>query len=303
MTTSNPESGPWTVSRLLAWTQEHFAHHGVDSPRLCAELLLAHAMECTRIHLYTRHDSVPDENILQRFRASLLQAVTGRPIAYLTGKKEFFSLVFEVTPDVLIPRPETEILVERTIDLVRHSKGTLSSVLDLGTGSGCIAVSLAKHLPGVTITASDVSEPALAIARRNAERHEVAELITFVLGDLFVPWPATDPQFDIIVCNPPYVATAPDTPVDENVRRFEPHLALFAGPEGLDIIHRIVNEAPARLKPGGHLLLEIGFDQSRKLHDLLDNTDWQDVTAYCDGAGHERAIHARHHAADKVQIV
>ena len=311
MASSSAESGPWTVARLLAWTRDHLRHHGVESPRLCAEILLAHAMDCERIHLYTRFDTVPGEGVLTPFRAAVREAVTGRPIAYLIGTKEFFSLTFEVTPDVLIPRPETEILVERTIDRVRHSNGALRSILDLGTGSGCIAVSLAKHLPDTQVYASDVSEPALAVARRNAERHGVLDRIHLACGDLFDPWsPAPGggsahdnvPPFDVIVSNPPYVATSADTPVADDVRRYEPEVALFAGPDGLETIRRIVAAAPRHLSAGGHLLMEVAFDQADKLRGLLDNPIWQDIVAYRDAAEHERVVHARRRAADNMQV-
>ncbi len=299
MGASIAESGPWTVSRLLAWTREYLQRQRVESPRLCAELLLAHAMGCPRIRLYTQYEAVPGPEELAKFRAAVRAAASGTPIAYLTGTKEFFALEFEVTPAVLIPRPETEVLVERTIDLVRHSQG-LRKLLDLGTGSGCIAIALGRNLPDLELYASDNSEPALEVAHRNAARHSLAERIEFRHGDLFAPWstPATGaaagvPPFDVIVSNPPYVATAPGTPVEENVRRYEPPDALFAGPEGLDVIRRIVAEAPPLLAPGGHLLLEMGFDQARKVRDLLSSPDWHEVTTYRDAAGHERAVHAR----------
>lgn len=269
-------------------------------------------MGCERIRLYTQFDAVPGEEVLAGFRASVRAAAAGQPIAHLTGAKEFFSLSFEVTPDVLIPRPETETLVERTIDLVRNSEGAIRSILDLGTGTGCIAISLAKHLPDTALYASDVSEPALAVARRNAERHDVAGRIEFALGDLFEAWPAGSagteaggapgPTFDLIVSNPPYVATAPGTPVADDVREYEPHVAVFAGPEGLDVIRRIVAEAPGRLSAGGHLLLEIAFDQAGKLRALLDAAHWRDVATYPDGAGHERVVYARRRAGDRAQV-
>jgi len=299
MAPPNTDSGPWTIARLLSWTREHLARAGVESPRLCAEILLAHAMHCERLQLYTQYDRVPDEEVLAPFREAVRQAARGQPVAYLTGRKEFFSLSFEVTPEVLIPRPETEILVERTIDLVRRSSGTVRSILDLGTGSGCIAVSLALHLPEVSICASDISEAALAVARRNAERHKVGARIEFALGDLFEPWtgrpgrPDAATRFDAIVSNPPYVSTDPEAPVEQSVRRFEPQVALMAGPEGLDVIRRLVIESPRHLTAGGHLLMEIGFDQAERVRALLEAGGWQDILGYRDGAGYLRVFHAR----------
>jgi release factor glutamine methyltransferase len=297
MSPAETDASAWTVARLLAWTRDYLQRSGIESSRLCAEILLAHAMRCERIHLYTRFEQVPSSDVLDTFRALVKQAGTGQPIAYLTGTKEFFSLTFEVTPDVLIPRPETEILVERTIDIVRKSPGAGGAILDLGTGSGCIAVSLARHLPQARLFASDISEAALGVAQHNAQRHAVTERIEFRCGDLFEPWNGSDsgdtpPTFDIIVSNPPYVATT-GTPVAANVRDFEPHGALFAGPEGLDVISRLVAAAPDRLRPGGHLLMEMAFDQSRAVRSLLAGAAWQDIVTYRDGAGHERVVHAR----------
>ncbi|MCK4342685.1 MAG: peptide chain release factor N(5)-glutamine methyltransferase [Phycisphaerae bacterium] len=294
----------WTVARLLAWTRDYLQRQEIESPRLCAEILLAHAMRCERLRLFTCYDQVPGADVRTAFRELVKQAATGRPIAYLTGTKEFFSLTFEVTPDVLIPRPETEILVERTIALVRKSPDTLRSLLDLGTGSGCIVISLAKHLPRVRLAAGDISEAALIVARRNAERHGVTKQIDFHRGDLFEPWSRADSKhsaFDVIVCNPPYIGTV-NAPVEADVKDYEPHTALFAGPAGLDVIRRVLDQAPARLNTGGHLLLELAFDQADAIRGLLNSTYWQDVVTYRDAAGHERVLHIRRTAAEHAQV-
>ncbi len=308
MSTAETDESAWTVARLLAWTREYLEQCGIESPRLCAEILLAHAMQCERIQLYTRFEHTPEEGVRGRYRELVKQAATGHPIAYLTGTKEFFSLTFEVGPDVLIPRPETEILVERTIDLVRKNPEAGGAILDLGTGSGCIVISLAKHLPEVRLAASDVSEEALAIARRNAERHGVGQRIDFRQGDLFEPWsrPVTGDdaglnRFDTIVCNPPYVGTG-GAPLDANVRDHEPHGALLAGPDGLDVIRRVLAETPRWLSGGGHLLLEMAFDQEPAVRELLTAARWQGIVMYRDGAGHERVVHARRPAADNAQV-
>jgi len=290
----------WTVNRLLSWTREYLERHGVESPRLCAELLLAHTLRCQRIELYTRYEYTPPPDALSAFRELVRQAAEGRPIAYLTGTKEFFSLPLEVTPDVLIPRPETEILVERTIDLVRKSAARLRTILDLGTGSGCIIISLARHLPDAQLFASDISPEALAVARRNADRLGVGQRIEFRCGDLFTCWTtpchpsnaAPSPRFDVIVCNPPYVATQ-GAPVEPAVRRYEPPGALFAGPDGLDVIRAVVAAAPAWITPRGHLLMEVAFDQAPAVRGLLATGPWTDIVTYRDGAGHERVVHAR----------
>lgn len=291
MDANTARTSAWTVGRLLAWTREHFERRGLDAPRLCAEILLAHAMRCERLRLFTRHDEAPAEEVLARFRESVRQAAAGKPIAYLTGTKDFFSLAFDVTPDVLIPRPETEILVERTIDWVRKRCGGAARILDLCTGSGCIAVALARHLPNSTIVASDVSAAALAVARRNAVKHEVDGRVMFAEGDLFAACPGVEP-FDVIVSNPPYVAEN-DPALAANVRDYEPPVALFGGDDGLAVLRRIIADAPAALRVGGSLLLEIGYNQAAAVRELLRGTLWSECSGYKDGGGHERVIHAR----------
>jgi release factor glutamine methyltransferase len=296
MSRAEAQNKPWTVTQLLDWTRGYFEKHGVESPRLCAEILLAHAMACDRIELYTRYQTVPTEETLRTFRAAVREAADGKPIAYLTGTKEFFALEFEVTPDVLIPRPETEVLIERTIDLLRHDQHHKHTILDVGTGSGCIAISLAKHLPQVAICASDVSPTAVEVARRNARRHGLLERIEFRVGDLFEPW-GSERRFDVIVSNPPYVAESDAASLPANVRDFEPREALFAGDDGLLVVRRLIAEAPQYLRPGGRLLTEVAYNQSGAVRGLLDESAWSDIVTYRDALGHERVVHARHRAS------
>lgn len=314
MNANQPDSGSWTVARLLAWTREYFERCHVESPRLCAELLLSAAMGCDRLRLYTQHERVPEESIRNRFREHVKSAATGKPIAYILGVKEFFSLSFDVTPDVLIPRPETEILVERALALLgtspaigrkRDAEGAAvpppprddpqspaPSVLDLCTGSGCIAIAIARHEQRASLTASDVSPAAIDVARRNAQRHAVDGRIQFRVGDLFAAIPDGE-RFDLIVTNPPYVALSDPESLAPNVRAYEPHLALFAGADGLDVVRRIIAEAPARLNAGGQLLMEIAFNQAANVNALLAQAGWHDVALYRDAAGHARVAHAR----------
>lgn len=299
MTGAGHDAEVWSVQRLLTWTQNYFQQQGLEAPRLCAEILLAHAMNTERLRLYTCFNDTPDEATRTRFRALVRAAATGQPIAYLTGTKEFFSLAFEVDPAVLIPRPETETLVERTVSLVRKSSETLKRILDVGTGSGCIAVSLARHLPDVDVFASDVSEDAVAVAQRNAARHGCGGRIEFRTGDLLAPW--ADETFDIIVANPPYVARE-GAPVDDAVRTFEPAAAVFAGPDGLDVIRRLIADARGHLRGDGHFLMEMAFDQADAVRALLDDATWQDVVTYRDGGGHERIVHARRRADEQAQV-
>ncbi|QOJ13816.1 MAG: peptide chain release factor N(5)-glutamine methyltransferase [Planctomycetia bacterium] len=303
MEASGKSTTAWTVERLLGWTREHLTRRGIESPRLCAEILLADALRCERIQLYARHDSTPEPDALSRFREVVRRAGEGAPIAYLTGRKEFYSLAFEVNSDVLIPRPETELLVERVIHRARRGEGPIRDIVDVGTGSGCIAIALAKHLPEARLFASDVSGGALAVARRNADKHGVAERVRYREGALLNPWTpgrgsadgdaALPPVFDVIVSNPPYVATAARDLVARNVLDFEPHLALFAGADGLDVIRALIPAAVQRLRPGGRLLLEIGFDQAAAVRVLLTEGGWLGIETVRDSNRHERVIEAQ----------
>jgi release factor glutamine methyltransferase len=257
---------PWTVGRLLTWTTDYLKKSGADSPRLDAEVLLAEARGCQRIELYTSFEEVVDDAVRAKFRELVKRRAEGMPVAYLVGRKEFYSLSFRVTPDVLIPRPETEHVVITVLDLL---KGKASpGIVDVGTGSGCIAVTLAKHLPTARVTAIDVSAGALAIARENATTHGVADRITFVESDLLANLPRGD-SLDVIVSNPPYVTEAEWTELPTELRDFEPKLALVGGATGLEITRRLVPQAAERLKPGGWLVLEIHSGLERQTHELL----------------------------------
>lgn len=249
---------PWTVGRLLTWTSDYLQQHEADSPRLDAELLLAQSLGCKRIELYTRYDEVVADEPRGKFRNLVKQRAAGMPVAYLLGRKEFYSRDFRVTPDVLIPRPETEHLVIAALDRLREAaKSGAPRICDVGTGSGCVAVTLAKELPTLQVTAIDISGPALQIAQENAEKHGVAERIEFVEGDLLEPV-AAEAAYDAIVSNPPYIGLVEKPTLPRDVLQFEPHAALFSGEDGLDAIRQLVAQAPSRLKPGGWLLIEFG---------------------------------------------
>lgn len=249
---------PWTVGRLLKWTSDYLQQHAADSPRLDAELLLAQSLGCKRIELYTRYDEVVADEPRGKFRQLVKQRAAGMPVAYLLGRKEFYSRDFRVTPDVLIPRPETEHLVIAALDRLREvAKAGVPRICDVGTGSGCVAVTLAKELPTLQVTAIDISRPALQIAQENAEQHGVAERVEFVAGDLLQPI-AAEPAYDAIVSNPPYIGLVEKPTLPRDVLEYEPHAALFSGEDGLDAIRQLVAQAPSRLKPGGWLLIEFG---------------------------------------------
>jgi release factor glutamine methyltransferase len=245
----------WTVGRLLGWTTDWLAARGAESARLDAEVLLAHVRGCPRIALYTAFDTPVAEAERARFRGLVKRRGEGEPVAYLVGSREFFSLPFSVTPDVLVPRPETEGLVVRVLDLCKAAAAP--RIVDVGTGSGAIAVALAKHLPRASFVATDVSAAALAVARGNAERHGVADRITFVAGDLLGDPRAAGP-WDVIVSNPPYVREDEFAALPRDVREHEPRGALVAGPRGVEIVERLAAEAEERLTPGGWFVVEIG---------------------------------------------
>jgi len=245
----------WTVGRLLGWTTEWLAARGAESARLDAEVLLAHVRGCPRIALYTAFDTPVSEAERTRFRGLVKRRGEGEPVAYLVGSREFFSLPFTVTPDVLVPRPETEGLVVRVLDLCKAAAAP--RIVDVGTGSGAIVVTLAKHLPRASFVATDVSAAALAVARDNAGRLGVADRITFVECDLLGDPRAAGP-WNVIVSNPPYVREDEFAALPRDVREHEPRTALVAGPHGIEVVERLAAEAEERLAPGGWLVMEIG---------------------------------------------
>jgi len=245
----------WTVGRLLGWTTEWLTGKGSEAPRLEAEVLLAHVRGCQRIALYTAFDTPVAEAERGRFRELVKRRGEGEPVAYLVGSREFFSLPFRVTPAVLVPRPETEGLVIRVLDLCRPQSAP--RIVDVGTGSGVIAITLAKHLPQAKITATDISPAALAVARDNAGRHGVADRIEFLECDLLDHPQAAGP-WDVMVSNPPYVREDEFESLPRDVRLHEPKAALVSGPSGVEIIERLAALATERLVPGGWLLCEIG---------------------------------------------
>jgi release factor glutamine methyltransferase len=284
----------WTVGKLLTWTIDYLGKHGAENPRLDAEVLLAHARGSRRIDLYAAYGEVADEKTRTEFRELVRRRAAGTPVAYLVGHREFYSLDFEVTPDVLIPRPETEHVVVALLDRVkpRPDKNTTLEIADVGTGSGILAVCAAKYVPMSHVTAIDISAAALAIARRNAERHGVADRIEFIESDLFANV-TSDRQFDYIVGNPPYVSTKEMAALATDVRDHEPRPALHAGEGGTDVIKPLIDQAAVRLKPGGGLLIEVSPMIATDVEKLI-----RDAGAFTLGptirdlAGHRRVVQA-----------
>ncbi len=232
-----------------------------DAARLEAEVLLSHVLDISRTALLTHPERILTPDQLANYQTLIRRRASCYPLPYLTGRVEFYNLEFEITPEVLIPRPETETLVDLALahcSSSTHSSSTHSLIADVGTGSGCIAVSLAVHLPRATIYAIEISPVALAVARRNVERHGVAARVRLVVGDVLTPRPGL---VDLIVSNPPYIPTGDCGSLPASVRDYEPRLALDGGPDGLVTIRRLLAQAPAVLRPGGALLIEIGADQ------------------------------------------
>ncbi len=283
----------WTVLQLIDWTRGHFARADVEEPRLSAEVLLASALECRRMELYTRHDHVVEPDPLKVYRDFVRRASAGEPIAYLVGEKEFYSLPLTVGPGVLVPRPETELLVDAALEFVKSNGGS-GRMWDVCTGSGCVAVAAAKYAAGLTVLATDISPEALAVAAENVARHDLTARVRLTEADLLSLEPAGEPV-DLVTANPPYVRDDEMAGLPAAVRR-EPEAALRAGPTGLEVIERIVADAPGRLRAGGRLAMEIGHDQAEGVYDLLRGSGrYEDIRFLKDVAGIERTVvaHAR----------
>ncbi len=289
-TPPTPAGDAWTVKRILDWTIPHLKSHGSESPRLDAEILLAHARGCPRIQLYTNYDQPLTDEQRAVMRDLVKRRAAAEPVAYLVGHREFFSLNFRVTKDVLVPRPDTETLIVDALEGLNPL--AQPRVLDIGTGSGCIAIALAVRCPQAIVTAVDLSEPALSIARENADKHSVSERIQFLCGDLFAPLVDTEP-FDLIASNPPYIASAEIETLAPDVRLHEPRSALDGGPDGLDIIRRLIADAPRYLLPQGKLLIEISGEQADAVTQLLAaNGSYDDVAVLKDLAKQPRVVRA-----------
>lgn len=285
----------WTIGRLLQWTTDFLQQRGADSPRLDAEVLLAHVRGCPRIALYTAFADVADESLKTQFRELVKQRAAGKPVAYLVGQREFYSLPFRVTSDVLIPRPETEFVVVGLLDQLKGQSPPEAGwrIADIGTGSGIIGICLAKWLATAQVTAVDVSPAALAIARENATTLGVAERIEFVESDLFAKV-SPGRTFHAIVSNPPYIRTAEMAELAKDVRDYEPHLALEAGPRGTEVIERLIPQAAERLEQGGWLLIEVSPMIEPAVRQLIAaETRLEPQSTINDLAGHPRVVRAR----------
>ncbi len=290
-----PETESWTIGRLLNWTKDYFQTRDIENARLDAEVLLAEARGCQRIELYTAFDEPADEQTRVAFRELVRRRAEGMPVAYLVGRREFYAMTFYVTPDVLIPRPETEFLVVALLDLAKTQNRTQEQIeiADVGTGSGVLAICGAKNLPLSRVTAIDVSPAALAVARRNCDLHAVSDQVDLVESNLMESIP-DGKQFDFIVSNPPYVSQAEYEALPGEVKNHEPRSALFAGPVGTETIEQLIPQAASHLKPGGWIIMELSPMIADRVADLFRVGDrWDNITMVKDLAGHQRLIQAQ----------
>lgn len=297
MSDEGRRDAPWTVAAVLDWTRGHFAKSGSETARLDAEVLLAHALGTTRIALYTHHDRPLTEGERAAMRELVARRNAGEPVAYLTGLREFWSLDFHVDRRVLIPRPDSEILVEECLGLFRaRSEGETVSpperVAEVATGSGAIATVLAKELPGEpSVVAGDISGEALAVARENTARHGLTDRVQLVEADL-LDHPAFAGPFDLIAANLPYIRSADLAGLPKDVRDFEPLGALDGGEDGLALVRSCVEQAAARLAPGAALVLEIGDQQQADA-----------VAAFAEGLGAYRLVRVREDYGGRARVV
>lgn len=288
-----------SVKTLLAESEAQLRAQGIDTPRLDAEVLLAHTLGINRANLFSRFSSLLTHAEQEAFQRKLERRARREPLAYITGEREFWSLDFSVTPAVLIPRPETERLVEITLQLLAQSTAgddpqSSTCVLDVGVGSGCIVIALAKELSSAEFWALDISQQALTVALNNARRHEVEKRIHFLQSDLFAALNNSSQSFDLIVSNPPYIASTDFATLQPEVRDWEPQAALDGGRDGLDFYRRLVQESPAYLRPNGWLVMELGAEQYPAVRRLLQaQSNFQESFSVQDYAGLERIVVAR----------
>ena len=277
----------WSIRRLIAWATEDFQRRGFESPRLEAELLLGDALGKSRIELITQSNDIPEPNELALFRELLRRRRTQEPTAYLLGRREFYGLALRVDPRVLIPRPDTETLVEVALERTRHLSAH-GYALDLCTGSGCVALAFAHHRMGWDVTGADISEDALSVAEGNALRLGKVLGIRFLQSDVFAAIPAQ--KFDLITANPPYIPSDEVLRLEPAIRDFEPRLALDGGNDGLVVTRRIVAQATEWLLPGGTLAVEIGSDQGSVVAALFQQAGYSDRLVHKDYGQRPRVV-------------
>lgn len=261
-----------SIAEALREATELLQTNGISDPRREGSSLLQHVLDRDRTFLIAHPEFLVAQVQLEKFRELVKRRAIGEPLQYITAQQEFFGLNFEVTKAVLIPRPETELLIETALELLAGTER--ATICDVGTGSGCIAITLLHQLSAATATAIDISAAALEVAQRNATRHGVSQQMTFVNSDCFLELNPDEFSFDLIASNPPYVSDVELEGLQREVREFEPHTALAGGVDGLDVVRRLLHEAGRFLKKEGHLLIEIGFNQAQGVEQLVDPKSW-----------------------------
>ncbi|MCJ7540754.1 MAG: peptide chain release factor N(5)-glutamine methyltransferase [Desulfobacterales bacterium] len=295
-TSTDPE---WTIIKLLRWTTSYFESRDIDGPRIEAEILLAHVLQLQRIDLYLRYDEPLSSNELSRFKDLIKRRINREPVAYIVGSKEFWSMDFIVTKDVLIPRPETEFLVETAINLLPQDSAfnpilTPKRILELGTGSGAVVLALASMRPCHLFFASDRMTAAVRLAKKNAKHHGFESRVSFICAGWFESFKDKRPVFDMIVSNPPYIPSRVIGKLQPEIVKHEPISAIDGGEDGLFCLRHIINNAHLYLQRKGHLLLEIGHDQRNDVRKIVDQcAKYENVIYTKDYSGYDRVVQMR----------
>jgi release factor glutamine methyltransferase len=282
----------WTIIKLVQWATTYFGNHDIDSPRATAEILLAHVLNTRRIDLYLRYDQplIPAE--LERFKALIKRRLNREPVAYILGSKEFWSMDLQITRDVLIPRPETECLVEKALEsLALDSNPESKLILELGTGCGAVILALASENPRHAYWATDISINAIRIARQNARQNDLNGKVDFIVGDWFAPLRSKPGLFDLIVSNPPYIKSEDLNRLQPEIHAYEPLLALDGAADGLHCLRHIIQSAYFFLNPGGVIILEMGHDQKEPLKQMIAECgQYEEIDFYQDYSGYDRIL-------------
>ncbi len=280
----------WTIQEILDWATSYFKSNNIESPGLTAEILLSYTLKLRRIDLYLQHDQPLSKKEISFFKLLIKRRTDREPVAYIIGEKGFWSLNLIITRDVLIPRPDTEHLVEETLSFLDSSQAS-KRVLELGTGSGAVIIALALEKPENQFFASDYSKKAVMLAKKNAERYKLGKKIYFFAGQWFTSISTKINLFDIIISNPPYIQTKIIPDLQPEIYKYEPVMALDGGENGLCHISKIISQAHNFLNKNGSLLLEIGYDQQDAVHEIISNSDrYNDVSFINDHAGHTRVV-------------
>ena len=292
---SKTRESQWTILKLLKWTTSYFKSHDIDNPRAAAEILLAHALKLNRIDLYLRYDQPLYSPELSKFKLLIKRRINREPVAYIVGSKEFWGIELFVTKDALIPRPETEFLVETALSfLPEKTDGSSKRVLELGTGSGAVIIALAFQRPKHLYFASDCAEEIVELAKKNAKNHGLEGSINFFSGDWFVPLNKDIQPFDILISNPPYIPHQVIGQLQPEIFMHEPVIALDGGKDGLQSIKHIIHSAPLFLSKNGYVFLEIGHDQKNAVEKIINSCGQFDEVVFTkDYSGYYRFVQMR----------